>query len=80
MIKVNKTWNKASNNKYVWHKLLECQKKKIESTKEKDVNLWESINFNSFYEISRKEKWTTLNELVLRLTPYKTIPGLYFML
>lgn len=78
-MKVCKFWNDVSKDRAVWTQQLRIYEKKLLNNQtKKDVDLWDYIGYNPSYEASKKEKWTTLNDLVLRLTPYKTIPGLYF--
>lgn len=45
--------------------------------KEENVNIWDSIVEESEVQEQKTDRWTTLNDLVLRLTPYKTIPGMF---
>lgn len=76
---MNKAWFNASKDKRIWNKLFIHYSNRLKSTNpdiNKGIGLWESINYDSSYEIAKKGAWTTLNELVLRLTPFKTIPGM----
>lgn len=43
---------------------------------ENNVNIWEESKEKTEQEL-KDENWTTLNGLVLRLTPYNSIPGMF---